>query len=194
MAEAVEAPTQIIKDFVNTTTGEIINPLATGILNPIEELDQNIYLNYTNPQQQEDTEMIEYETAYNELKQGLAMFQNSTLTDKTMNDRVKTILATVENTSTILPATKQIQQVENAAKSIINDKIQENKTMQNEIKNYDKFIENMKSDTNVLVAEDTFSASLTSPLLTIDSHTQNILQSQEDPTKTYLTLNQGMVQ
>ncbi len=122
------------------------------------------------------------------------MFQNSTLTDKTMNDRVKTILATVENTSTILPATKQIQQVEQTAKSIINEKIKENQDMQKEIKDYDKFIENMKSDTNVLVAEQTFSASLTTPLLTIDTHTKNILQSQEDPTKTYLTLNQGMVQ
>ena len=42
-----------------------------------------------------------------------------------MNDNVKVILATIENKSTILPATKQIQEVETAAKGIINKKIQE---------------------------------------------------------------------
>ncbi|MEI8009097.1 MAG: hypothetical protein WCI00_07105 [bacterium] len=50
-----------------------------------------------------------------------------------MSDRVKTILATVENKSTVLPATDQIQQVEKDAQSIINGKIQENKQLQKEI-------------------------------------------------------------
>lgn len=45
-----------------------------------------------------------------------------------------------------------------------------------------------------MVADNTASASLKAPLMTIDTHTKTILQSQEDPTKTYLALNQRMVQ
>jgi hypothetical protein len=104
------------------------------------------------------------------------------------------ILATVENKSTILPATQQIQQVEAAAKSIINDKIQENKQTQKEIQEYDKFIKKIQNNTTVLVDEKTTTASLKTPILSIDAATKNILQSQEDPTKTYLDLNKKMVQ
>jgi Zn-dependent metalloprotease len=111
-----------------------------------------------------------------------------------MNDRVKNILATVENKSTILPATSQIQQVEKAAQSIINKKIKENQTVQKEIQNYDKFIKNLENNPISLVSDETLSTSLSTPLLTIDSPTKNILQSQEDPNKTYLTLNKRMVQ
>lgn len=42
-------------------------------------------------------------------------FENSSATDKAMNTKVKTILATIENKSTVLPATKQIHQAEEAA-------------------------------------------------------------------------------
>lgn len=111
-----------------------------------------------------------------------------------MSDRVKTILATVENKSTVLPATAQIQQVEKAAKGIIDTKIQENTTLQKEIQNYNNFIKNMRNDTIVLVDTKTISTSLKAPILTIDSATKNILQTQEDPTKTYLDLNKKMVQ
>jgi len=61
-----------------------------------------------------------------------------------MNNRVKTILATVENNSTIQPATSQIQQVEQAAKNIINSKIKENQTVEKEIQDYDVFIKKLK--------------------------------------------------
>jgi len=111
-----------------------------------------------------------------------------------MNDRVKTILATVENKSTVLPATDQIQQVEKAAQSIINGKIQENKQLQKEIWDYNTFIKKIENNQTVLVDDTTLSTSLTTPLLTIDSPTKNILQTQEDPTKTYLDLNKRMVQ
>jgi len=124
----------------------------------------------------------------------LITFKNSTNTDKEMHDRVKRILATVENKSTILPATDQIQQVETTAKGIINTKIQENKTLQKEIRNYDTFIKNIRNDSLALVKDETLTTSLKTPILTIDSATKNILQSQEDPTKTYLSLNKKMVQ
>ena len=92
-----------------------------------------------------------------------------------MNDRVKTILATVENKSTILPATNQIQQVEKAAQDIINSKIKENQALQKEIKDYDTFIKKLQDNPVVLVDEKTTSASLKTPILTIDSTTNNIL-------------------
>lgn len=111
-----------------------------------------------------------------------------------MNDRIKTILATVENKSNILPATRQIQEVEAAAKSIIDKKIQENKDIQTEMKEYDKFIKKILNDQIVLVDAKTTSASLKTPILLLDAPTKKILQSQEDPTKTYLALNKNMVQ
>lgn len=121
-------------------------------------------------------------------------FKNETLTDKTMNDRVKTILATVENKSTILPATSQIQQVEKAAQGIIEKNIKENQTLQKEVSEYDEFIKKLQNNPIALVDDKTLSVSLKTPILTIDSPTKNILQSQEDPTKTYLSLNKRMVQ
>lgn len=111
-----------------------------------------------------------------------------------MNDRVKSILATVENKSTVRPATEQIQQVEKTAKAIIDKKLKENEQVQQEIEEYDSFIEKLKGDKIVLVADDSTQATLTTPVLTIDAPSRNILQSQEDPTKTYLTLNKKMVQ
>ena len=111
-----------------------------------------------------------------------------------MNDRVKTILATVENKSTVLPAMSQIQQVQKDAQGIIDTKIKENQATEKEIQDYDNFIKKLKGNQIALVDDTTLSASLKAPLLTIDTHTKNILQSQEDPTKTYLTLNQRMVQ
>jgi Rieske Fe-S protein len=114
--------------------------------------------------------------------------------DKTMNNRVKTILATVENKSTVLPATNQIEQVEKAAKEIINQKIKENQTVQKEIQNYDTFIEKLKKNQVVLVNNTTVTANLKTPILTIDSTTKTMLQAQENPTKTYLDLNKKMVQ
>ena len=111
-----------------------------------------------------------------------------------MNNRVKTILATVENKSTVSPATSQIHQVEQAAQGIIDQKRKENETMEKEIKDYDTFIKKLKGDNVILVDSKTISTTLKTPILTIDSPTRNILQSQEDPTKTYLNLNKKMVQ
>lgn len=111
-----------------------------------------------------------------------------------MSNRVKTILATVENKSTILPASKQIQEVETAAQNIINQKIQENKTTQQQLKSYDTFIKNLRTKETILVADTTTTTSLKTPILTIDSATKTILANQEDPNKTYLTLNQKMVE
>lgn len=84
-----------------------------------------------------------------------------------MHDNVKTILATIENKSTILPANTQIEQVEKASKKIINEKIQENKDLQKQIKNYDSFIKGFR-DKTILVDAKTTSANFSAPLLTID--------------------------
>lgn len=193
VSKKIEAP---IQKAIEQTTEKLNTNDLIDKLNSIEEFDQNINMNMNGyiPKTEETTEMIEYNVAYSELKKWLITFKNSTDTDKKMNDTVKTILAMVENKSTILPASDQIDQVEKAAKSIINDKIQENKTLQNEIKEYDNFIKTVTSNKVVLVADKTITTSLSTPILTIDSATRNILQSQEDPTKTYLELNKKMVQ
>ncbi len=186
VSKEIEAPTQKTVDKITDKANN--NFIVTGILNPIENFDQTINFNSYN-----DSGMIEYTTAYNQLKQWLLLFKRSTLTDKSMYNKVHTILAMIENNATILPATKEIQQVENISKGIIQQTIKEHKALQEQIKNYDKFIKAHK-DNIVLVDEKTSSTQLKAPILTIDSTTKNILQSQEDPTKTYLTLNKKMVQ
>jgi len=190
VSKGIEAPTQkAIENITNTVNNNRVTDTGFEF---IEGLDQDINLNGYNTI--EESGMVDYRTVQKELKQGLISFQNSTLTDKAMNNRVKAILATVENTSTITPASQQIQEVENAAQGIIQKQIQKNKERQKEVENYDDFIEKLKDADVVLVDDDTISAKLTTPLLTIDTHTKNILQSQEDPTKTYLNLNKKMVE
>ncbi|MCX6825442.1 MAG: VCBS repeat-containing protein [candidate division SR1 bacterium] len=188
VSQVVEAP---IQQAVDLTTNTLNNNAVVSGLNT--NLDQNINFNGYHSNEGE-TGMIEYKTAYDELKEGLISFKNATLEDKNMNNRVKTILATVDNKSMILPATSQIQQVEKEAKGIISKKIKENQNLSNDIKNYDTFIKTIQNNEVALVAEKTLSTSLKSPLLTIDSPTKNILQSQEDPNKSYLSLNKRMVQ
>ena len=198
--KAVEQTTNILKNPETLLTGVFsgINPIipaiVTGILNTNEQINQGINFNwYNSTSSEEESGMMDYATAYAQLKAWLLNFENSTTTDNAMNNKVKTILATIENKSTVLPATKQIQQVENAAQGIIDEKIKENQTMQKEISEYDSFIKKLENNQIALVADKKVSATLTTPLLTIDAPSKNILQSQEDPTKTYLTLNQSMV-
>lgn len=63
----MEAP---IQKAVNFTTDKLNNnPIVTGIVNPIENFDQNINFNGFNTKTEEVTGMIEYTTAYTELKQ-----------------------------------------------------------------------------------------------------------------------------
>jgi len=192
VSEKIETP---IQKGVDRVTDKAKNNAITDTgFDFIEGLDQNINFNGYMKPEEEATGTMEYTTAYNELRQWLLQFKNSTLEDKTMNNRVKTILATVENKSTVLPATNQIEQVEKAAKEIINQKIKENQTVQKEIQNYDTFIEKLKKNQVVLVNDTTVTANLKTPILTIDSATETMLQSQENPTKTYLDLNKKMVQ
>lgn len=183
-----------INKAVERTTDKLNNNSGIDKMNEIiEQLDQDINLNgYNNTT--EDTNMLEYTTAYTELRKWLIQFKNSTITDKKTNDKVENILAIVENKSTITPATKQIENVRDTANSIINQKREENKQLEKDLQDYDKFLKKLKGDDIVLVDDTTESVSLKTPLLTIDTPTKNILKSQEDPTKTYLTLNKKMVQ
>ncbi len=192
VSKNVEQP---IQKSINQATDTLQNNQATDMLNSIPNLNININPSGYLPNTWNETAgMIDYATAYNELKQGLTLFTNSTQTDKKMNDRVKTITATIEHKATVQPATKQLQEVEQAAKNIIDKKIQENKDIQEKIKDYGTFIKDIEDNQTVLVDEKSESVSLKAPLLTIDTPTKNVLDNQEDPTKTYLDLNKRMVQ
>jgi len=64
-SQKIEAP---IQQAVDQTTNVLNNnAIVTGILNPIENLDQNINLNGFNDQ--EESGMLDYQTAYVQLKQ-----------------------------------------------------------------------------------------------------------------------------
>lgn len=121
-------------------------------------------------------------------------FRNSTDSDKKMNDRVKGILATVEQRSSIQPATKEMQEVEKAAKSIIDKKIEENRMIQEDMKDYESFLKKIQENQTVLVDDKSESVSLKTPVLTIDASSKNVLDAQENPDKTYLDLNKRLVQ
>ena len=133
--------------------------------------------------------MLTYADAYIELKQGLQYFKNNANSDTQTIKKLDTILAIISNPAQITPATQQLQNVQKGAQTIINNHLEENQNIENQIKNYDNFIKDLKSNQIVLVADKTESTSLKSPLRTVDAGTRNTLQNQEDPNKTYLTLN-----
>lgn len=192
VSKQVESPAN---KAVNRATEQANDNAIMSGLNAIENLDQNINLKFDGYHQSDaESGMIAYADAFKELKQGLLQFKEKTMTDKKMSDRVSKILATIENTSTVLPATQQLQTIEKAAKSMIGQKIKENKELEKRVKQYDSFIKSIQNDPIVLVDDTTTSATFSAPLLTMDDPTKNILQSQEDPTKTYLDLNKRMVQ
>ena len=110
-----------------------------------------------------------------------------------MQTKVKTILATIENKSSISPATKELHNIQHAAQTMIDQSIQANKQTEKDIMEYDTFIQNLKEQKTVLVANTTNATTLTSPLLHIDNHSKTIIQNQEDPNKSYLSLNKTMV-
>jgi len=118
--------------------------------------------------------MLTYADAYIELKQGLQYFKNNANSDTQTIKKLDTILAIISNPAQITPATQQLQNVQKGAQTIINNH---------------NFIKDLKSNQIVLVADKTESTSLKSPLRTVDAGTRNTLQNQEDPNKTYLTLN-----
>lgn len=149
VSKNIEAPIQeTMKNATDTFNNNVVTDTGFDL---IQQFDQNINLNRNDVEG--DTGMIDYRTAKNELKQGLLKFEASTLTDKTMNDRVKTIIATVDNVSTIKPATKQIEEVRSAAQGIIDEKRKENLKIEQQIQDYDTFIKKLKNDEVVLVDE-----------------------------------------
>jgi len=123
--------------------------------------------------------------------------KNSTITDTNANDKITKILAIADNKSNILPATKEIEQVEQAAQKMIENTIQENKKMQEAIKDYDSFIKQFKEDNDIVLVKNDSTKNTTkfmTPIMKIDAPTKHILDTQEDPTKTYLSLNKQMVE
>ena len=128
-----------------------------------------------------------------QLKAGLLQMEQSTLQDKKTHDEVQRILAIVNNTSDIKAANKEISDIEQAAKKIIQKSQEENKELQEQIKDYDNFIQNIKENSISLVSQEQVATQLETPLFTIDKTSKQLLSSQEDPTQSYLKLNQKMV-
>jgi hypothetical protein len=120
--------------------------------------------------------------------------EQSTITDKTTNDQVKNILAIVDNQSTVTPNINGIETVKKAAINIIKKNRDEQLKIQEQLKDYDNFIKNLEATNIVLVNDTNEKVELTTNILDIDNYSKNILDIQEDPTKTYLDLNKNMVE
>jgi len=118
----------------------------------------------------------------------------STITDKNSNNKIKDIIHIIENTSIIAPAKKEIETTQKIANTIIKEYQDANKNSQEKIKDYDIFIKSIKDNNISLINEDTTSIQLSTPILTIDNTTKNILTAQEDPNESYLKLNNKMVE
>jgi hypothetical protein len=187
VSKNIEAP---IQKGIDWTTDKLNNNIITDTgFDFIESLNAPIQLNFND----EDENLTDYLVVRNKLKAGLMQMEQSTLEDKAKNNDINNILAIVNNTSEIKTATKEISDVENIAKKIIQKSQIENKEVQEKIKNYDNFIEDIKDNTISLVSQNEVSTKLTTPLFTIDNTSKHILQSQEDPMQSYLKLNQKMV-
>jgi hypothetical protein len=187
VSKNIEAP---IQKGIDWTTDKLNNNIITDTgFDFIESLNAPIQLNFND----EDENLTDYLVVRNKLKAGLMQMEQSTLEDKAKNNEINNILAIVNNTSEIKTATKEISDVENIAKKIIQKSQIENKEVQEKIKNYDNFIEDIKDNTISLVSQNEVSTKLTTPLFTIDNTSKHILQSQEDPMQSYLKLNQKMV-
>ena len=110
-----------------------------------------------------------------------------------MHEKAKKLVSMIDTKSNIQPATAEIQQIQDTAQQMIQQSQEDNKSIQTKIKEYDKFIRSLPTEKIVLVNQQQSSTQLNTPLFKIDSASKTILKNQEDPVKTYLTLNKTMV-
>ncbi len=181
-----------IQSGVNRATDKMNNNQITNTgFEFIEKLDQDINLNGYH---QEPSDMVIYTIVQQQLKQWLLDIKQSTITDKVTNDQVKNILAIVDNQSTVTPNINGIETVKKAATNIIKKNRDEQLKIQEQLKDYDNFIKNLEATNIVLVNDTNEKVELKTNILDIDNYSKNILDMQEDPTKTYLDLNKNMVE
>lgn len=103
-------------------------------------------------------------------------------------------MAIVDNQSTVTPNINGIETVKKAATNIIKKNRDEQLKIQEQLKDYDNFIKNLEATNIVLVNDTNEKVELKTNILDIDNYSKNILDMQEDPTKTYLDLNKNMVE
>lgn len=188
MTQSIETP---INKAIEQVTDQINNNIiTTWINNGIDSINQDIDIE---GYQQNETQMIGYQEAYQQLRQGLRAFQNDSNVDKVMHEKAKKLVSMIDTKSNIQPATAEIQQIQDTAQQMIQQSQEDNKSIQTKIKEYDKFIRSLPTEKIVLVNQQQSSTQLNTPLFKIDSASKTILKNQEDPVKTYLTLNKTMV-
>jgi len=138
---------------------------------------------------------LEYADAYKQLQQGLNEFSVQANGDKKILSQIDNIKRTVNTDTTVKPASKEIQQAKAISDDIVNAKEKEVNDLANQVKNYDKFIDTVKKDQIQLVSEkENFQTTISTPLITMNETTKNMIASQESPTQTYIALNKTLVQ
>lgn len=138
---------------------------------------------------------MEYVDAYQELQQGLNEFSAQANGDKKILSKIDNIKWTINTDTTVKPASKEIQQAKAISDDIVNAKKKEVNDLANQIKNYDKFIDTVQKNQIQLVAEkENFQTTISSPLITMNETTKNMIASQEAPNQTYIALNKTLVE
>ena len=138
---------------------------------------------------------MEYADAYKELQQGLNEFSVQANGDRKILSQIDTIKQAINSDATVKPASKEIQQARAISDDIVNAKKKEVNDLANQIKNYDKFIDTVQKNQVQLVSEkDNFKTTISTPLITMNETTKNMIANQESPTQTYIALNKTLVQ
>jgi hypothetical protein len=133
---------------------------------------------------------MDYATAYHTLSAGLLTFQKAAAQDKELLSKIDDIYRTINADRTVTPATKELDQAKAQADGIIAQKQSEVDQIEKNILDYDTFINDLSKQQIQLVKKDDFSATISAPLIKGNPTTEDMISKQEDPTKTYLALNE----
>jgi len=138
---------------------------------------------------------LEYSDAYQQLQAGLAEFSQQAGQDKKILSQIDTIKRTIHADSKVSPATKEINQAKTIADSIVSKKQQEVEAIADQVKNYDTFITDVQKNQIQLVSQkDDLNTTISTPLITMNQETKDLISNQEAPNTTYLALNKTLVQ
>lgn len=185
VTSTIEAPMQEAANKITETNNswtEVLQQLPDGQLN----------INGLLPM---DATGLEYADAYKQLQQWLADFSQQAGQDKKVLSQIDTIKWTINSESNVKPASKQLQQARAIADSIVQDKQQEVETLADQVKDYDHFITDVQRNQIQLVSQkDDINTTISSPLITMNETTKQLIASQEAPNTTYIALNKTLVQ
>lgn len=190
----VQSANQIVTSTIEAPMQEAVKK-TTNLLNSgtnINIPDWTLNINSMLPM---DATGLEYADAYQQLQAGLNEFSQQASQNKKILSQIETIKWTINADSKVTAASKEIKQAKAIADSMVNQKQQEIKNIQDQVKDYDQFITDIQKNQIQLVSQnENMQTTISTPLININETTKQLLANQEAPEKTYIALNKSLVQ